>query len=507
LQLTVDKPLTTGSFNLTATATSAEISNAATASVSASTAVVMPLTSANEVPTIGNSDVILSNESGFVGTVTQTIDTQFGDGANTFSWVSVADSLPDIYANGELVSYTLTVRPDGLTGTVTGSTSVGPIFALVIQLNPGADADVTYTQYASLLGSEVVGTGDNMVTGGGNGSDLLLTFDAGGTTFDALITGVNYLDGTTTTINTNNKYIGAANNLMNPGERITMDFASGMTGNAVASMQISFFNFDSESRIAPDELTVTGTTVDGSTFSYYVTNANLDADGKYTITAPGGELIETLVFESGSQSSFKLGIESVSAVKYDVNFDLALDYQLTDVDGDSATGTISITLDGDNAIIGTAGDDVLLGGSSNDVISGGDGNDLISGGAGDDLLGGGLGSDVFAWSLADKGTAGSPAVDTITDFNTAARAAGGDVLDLRDLLSGENSGNLTDYLHFEKVGSDTVVHIKSAGAAGAEDQTVLLQGVDLYAAAGIGIGSPDQQIIDDLVAKGKLITD
>lgn len=509
LQLTVNQSAGTP-FTLTATATSTEAAGGTAQGTATTDPIIMPASGSstpNALPEIGNSDVILSNEANFVGTVTQTIDTQFGDGVNTFSWVSVADSLPDIYANGELVTYALTVSPDGLTGTVTGSTTAGSIFELVIQLNPGADADVTYTQFASLLGSEVVGTGENMVTGGGNGDDLLLTFDAGGTTFDALITGTNYLDGTPTTINTNNKYIGAANNLMNPGERIVMDFASGLTGNAVASMQISFFNFDSSSRTAPDELTITGTTVDGSTFSYYVTNASLDANGNYLITAPGGELIETLVFESGSQSSFKLGIETVSAVKYDVNFDLTLSYQLTDEDGDSATGTISVTLDGDNAIIGTAGDDVLLGGSASDSISGGAGNDVISGGAGDDWLTGGLGSDTFRWSLADKGTAGSPAVDTITDFDTATQASGGDVLDLRDLLQGETAGSLADYLHFEKVGSDTLVHIKSAGALGGEDQTVVLLGVDLYAAAGVGVGAPDQDIINDLVAKGKLITD
>jgi Ca2+-binding RTX toxin-like protein len=277
-----------------------------------------------------------------------------------------------------------------------------------------------------------------------------------------------------------------------------MDFASGTTGNAVSTMQISLFNFDSASNSAPDELTITGTTVDGSTFTYYITNASLDANSAYTIVAPGGELIETLVFESGSQSSFKLGIESVSAVEYDVNFDLQLDYQLTDEDLESATGTISLTLDGDNTIIGTVGDDVLLGGSSADVISGGAGNDTLAGG---------LGSDVFHWSLADAGTAGTPAVDVITDFNTAANT---DKLDLRDLLTGEahTAASLDNFLHFEKSGSDTIVHVSSNGGFSSgynsanEVQTITLQGVDL-----VGGFTSDLDVIQNLINNQKLITD
>ena len=117
--------------------------------------------------------------------------------------------------------------------------------------------------------------------------------------------------------------------------------------------------------------------------------------------------------------------------------------------------------------------------------------------------------------LADRGGSGSPAVDRITDFGTAAAASGGDVLDLRDLLSGENhdvaTGNLASFLHFEKVGADTKVQISSTGGfgagfvTGAVDQTVILEGVDLYAA--VGANASDQQIIQDLLNKGKLITD
>ncbi len=170
---------------------------------------------------------------------------------------------------------------------------------------------------------------------------------------------------------------------------------------------------------------------------------------------------------------------------------------------------------GNDTLAGGLGADRLEAGAGNDSLVGGDGADTLMGGAGNDTLTGGLLSDTFEWTLSDTGTRGNPAVDVVTDFNTAAAAAGGDVLDLRDLLYSENHdsgiGNLANYLHFEKVGADTKIHISSSGGfnngylSAAEDQTVVLQGVDLYAALGSGAG--DAQIIQDLLNKGKLQTD
>ena len=63
----------------------------------------------------------------------------------------------------------------------------------------------------------------------------------------------------------------------------------------------------------------------------------------------------------------------------------------------------------------------------------------------------------------------------------------------------------------DRVGADTKVQISSTGGfgagfvTGAVDQTVILEGVDLYAA--VGANASDQQIIQDLLNKGKLITD
>ncbi len=166
-----------------------------------------------------------------------------------------------------------------------------------------------------------------------------------------------------------------------------------------------------------------------------------------------------------------------------------------------------------DTITGSAGRDIIHGGAGNDVINAGAGADRLDGGAGDDTLTGGLGADTFSWALADKGSVGVPAVDKITDFSTASYNAGGDRLDLKDLLQGENhtsnTGNLTQYLHFEKSGTDTIIHVSSAGAytgpfnSGADDQRIVLSGVDLTSNGSLA----DAAIIQDLLNKGKLITD
>ena len=192
---------------------------------------------------------------------------------------------------------------------------------------------------------------------------------------------------------------------------------------------------------------------------------------------------------------------------------------------DTLTGTSNADLivgnAGNDTLNGGAGNDRILGGDGNDTINGGANNDIIYGGAGNDVLTGGTGADTFAWHLADRGTAGTPASDAITDFNVAPVASGGDTLDLRDLLVGANHvgtdpGNLSKYLDFDTTSTpgSTVIHVSSTGgyaggtyAAASTDETITLQGVDLRSALGLGAAASDNQIITELLTRNKLVTD
>ncbi|HTF96068.1 MAG TPA: retention module-containing protein [Cellvibrio sp.] len=209
------------------------------------------------------------------------------------------------------------------------------------------------------------------------------------------------------------------------------------------------------------------------------------------------------------------------------------------IQGGTGNNTINAST-GNNIVYGGAGNDNLSAGSGSDVIFGESGNDSINAGSGSDRISGGSGNDtlqggdagesfvdVFVWTLGDQGAAGTPAVDTINNFATAAagnNTSGGDVLDLRDLLQGESvgasnsAGNLANYLHFEVSGGSTIIHVSHTGGFGAdshsvggsytssaETQQIVLNGVNLqtlYSGA-----TTDQQIITQLLNNNKLITD
>lgn len=130
------------------------------------------------------------------------------------------------------------------------------------------------------------------------------------------------------------------------------------------------------------------------------------------------------------------------------------------------------------------GNDLLDAGAGNDLLFGQGGNDRLIGGLGDDLLIGGRGQDVFAWNTGEHGH------DRIIDFTLAGPE--GDALDLRDLLSGETSGSLGNYLNFAVVDNggslSTLISVIPSGA-GPATQTIELTGIDLATHYGVTPGA------------------
>lgn len=263
-------------------------------------------------------------------------------------------------------------------------------------------------------------------------------------------------------------------------------------------------------------------TIDGQTYLYQPGNTILSV----TTQAGGVFHIDMRTSDYTYEPAVAVPAESVG-------------FKVTDRDGDSASSSLTLRIDQVRTTVGTEGDDVLtvasgagslLGGGGNDSLKGGSGNDvlhghegndtlvggagsdLLVGGQGDDRLTGGLASDVFAWRLADRGDA-SAAIDTVTDFSTRPLSSGGDVLDLRDLLQGENlinvSGNIADYLRLEAVGGGTRIDISSHGgfSTGTEhiDQQIVLEKANLLGLS--AAGASQQQVILDLIAQGRLLVD
>jgi Ca2+-binding RTX toxin-like protein len=141
-------------------------------------------------------------------------------------------------------------------------------------------------------------------------------------------------------------------------------------------------------------------------------------------------------------------------------------------------------------VLGSNFDDVLLGGTGSDTLSGGLGNDLLRGGPGADNINGGAGADRIDFDSPADG------VDTISGFATGA---GGDVLDIADLLSWTSyanglGGDLSNFVRFENVtgGSQLQVDTDGAGPTGWQGVATLEGHVDL--------------VLDTLVTDGNLDT-
>ena len=249
---------------------------------------------------------------------------------------------------------------------------------------------------------------------------------------------------------------------------------------------------------------------------------NYGGTGTVSFDIDPARIVDYIEFSPTSNNvNFKVTSVSIEYTQPVDPSDMHFNFTATVKDSDGSQDADSFTV---NVLAGTAGNDVLSSGATNDqlsggagndsistgagndVLSGGDGNDTLTGASGSDTLTGGLGSDTFVWKLSETGT------DHVTDFTLAPATAGGDVLDLRSILSDEaaNSSSLDAYLNFSAgTGADSgkaVVSIDPNGTAtGGVTQTIVLDNVSyaqLQAYAG-GTGD-DAAIINKLLTNEQL---
>ncbi|MBT9595805.1 MAG: tandem-95 repeat protein, partial [Vitreoscilla sp.] len=283
----------------------------------------------------------------------------------------------------------------------------------------------------------------------------------------------------------------------------THSFTASMSDNSV---DVAGWNLSSLTLTVPTSFTITGTTISVTATS--TVYAMVDGVNTAIDSASSSDTLTLVADYTTTTATGTAGSETLNGSSADNH-----------ISAGSGNDTVSGAA-GNDLLLGDAGNDSITGGSGTDVVYGGTGNDRLDGGteadrliggAGNDTLIGGTGladltTDVFQWQLNDDGSPGSPAADTILDFNAGATASGGDILDLRDLLVGETSGSLSNYLHFSTSGTDTVISISTSGGysggytSGQTDQTITLSGVDLVG------GRSDVQIIQDLLKNGNLVT-
>jgi VCBS repeat-containing protein len=373
--------------------------------------------------------------------------------------------------------------------------------------NPAAGGSITVTgtNHGSFNASTDVLT-ITIASGANTGDKLLMNMDTGfyeysihAATASPVTQGFGYtladLDGDTSS--------STASITLSPLIALNEDAAAPVNGNVLST------TVDEQG----DVLSVAGVVMNGVTFSPGTNVAGVygtlvvNTDGTYSYTADSAQASVNGLFAG------QRGNDVFTVHVSDGQGNITTSDLVVQVTGTQETFTTFTGSSSNNTITGTSGTDLLDGMGGKDTLNGGAGNDLLVGGQGSDTLTGGLGADVFQWRLNDNGTTSSPAADVITDFNTASRASGGDVIDLRDLLVGEyhvgtDAGNLSNYLHFEHNGNDTLIYVSTSGVfsggfdAKSDNQNITLQNVNL-----VGTFTSDAQVIENLLKQGKLIAD
>lgn len=142
---------------------------------------------------------------------------------------------------------------------------------------------------------------------------------------------------------------------------------------------------------------------------------------------------------------------------------------------------------GNDVIDGGYGNDVLIGNLGDDTLKGGQGADILAGDEGADTLYGGSGIDTFVFRILDG------MLDTVQDFT---RGAGGDVLNVAELLQGYDplSDAIADFVRFTSSGADSVLEVSASGNGVFAGVATILGGVGGASAA-------------DLLVSGNLVAD
>ncbi len=457
------------------------------------------VTIVDDVPVITSSqNSIMTNVVG--NEVTGAFNISYGaDGPGS---LSVALTAMLVTTDGAAVTLTQTDVNTWLGHTGTYGVDQGPVFELSID-----PVDQTYT--FDLLGPDLIAAFEQKQAGQGSSfgsgpADAYIIPDAVDPSVDlVLISGyeigdLSDFDLTTADfddihsddntvfadVNLQNNYYGVDTPAVGVDQALVMDFTGdnfGYTlpgefdGPIVTSITIGIQKSATISWVAYNDA---GEVINSDTDLAVVKNQSL------VISGENNEFISYVVVY-GETGATGVVVQSVGTLSNTGITDVTFDVTATDSDGDvTLPAEISVTVDGSGDIRGT------------------DAGEVISGASGNNILTGGLGDDIFFFTAEDQGTVGTPDFDKINDFNDNGEA---DVLDLSDLLVGEEGTDLTAFLAVSEDAGAVVIDVNPDGLSGNTEQ-IRLEGTTL---ADLGANALDTQadIISDLITNGHIQVD
>ncbi len=194
-------------------------------------------------------------------------------------------------------------------------------------------------------------------------------------------------------------------------------------------------------------------------------DTNLNSDGDVHVVSG--------VINNGDSSRLRIGFEDLKHVG--------------DADYNDVVFDVTVASRQTGATLVVDDHDILYGGAGNDVLDGGVGDDVLFGGEGADTLYGGHGCDQFVFDVMDG------FADTVKDF---ALGAGGDVLNITDILQGYDamSDAISDFVRLVNSGGNTQLQVNEDGDAGGS-----------FAAVAIIEGGVGSATLADLINNGNLV--
>ncbi|WP_303396170.1 Ig-like domain-containing protein [Zobellella denitrificans] len=333
------------------------------------------------------------------------------------------------------------------------------------------------------------------VSGGSNLASYTFNGDLFGGYFSLVATGLsenNKGELVDSTITISSSELGVGDNVMhgNKGDRLRLTLNLLDNEIAISVSELNFKIASSASAKPGDGITLFVVYKDGSSEEI---NGVIGADYTISFEIDPGKVLDYADLYASDKNQFKIEGVALKYVIKEFPDDYQLDFLLTGADADQDTDDAEFSVmvstttsngyeisgsDGDDVIYGTDGNDFLIGDAGNDILIGGAGDDILIGGLGNNTLTGGDGADIFRFIEADAGS-----VNTITDFEK-----GIDQLDLSELLNGEESGNLNDYLNFSLDNGDTLLTV-SPGGDGGNTQVIRFENQDLLADYGVNSSS------------------
>ena len=213
-------------------------------------------------------------------------------------------------------------------------------------------------------------------------------------------------------------------------------------------------------------------------------------DGFTTVSSTTDyDTFDTLVLkaEEGDGYGVLFGNLSVTLSETsDVPIVLELDAAVTDGDDDTITQTLTVTLDGDATLTGSADADIIVGSDADETLIGNEGDDVLIAGAGADTLDGGAGDDTL------EGGAGADTLDGGADTDTVSYES--DTVGVDVNLT--DTDNLTEGAQQEATGvgsdaeGDTISNFENVTGGSGDDE---LTG---DAAANILVGGSGEDVLD-----------